>query len=189
MFEKLIIIIKNIFQNSMVENNKMDIEGYLLGSAFALLIVLLGWANQITTKKKETKDLEAEFLKKGKIKLTDYKKIIDEKGSTEDSFKALVDFLYSKKTDNASIFEFISSLKKDLNLLDKKYYYRFWILFGLSLSLFITGILAIFIEKKYKVYLLIPNIIIVSLVYINLIRIYNLENRYNKNIHRVMEKL
>jgi len=167
----------------------MDIEGYLLGSGFALLIVLLGWADQITSKSKETKDLEADFLRNGKVKRADYKKMVGRRGSTEDSFNALVNFLYSAEKDNIEIFEIIVNIRRDIAELDKQYRFRFWILTFLSIYLFATGILAFFIKESFKFWLLLPNLALVSFIYVNLIRIYCLENRHNKNIHDVMEKL
>ena len=167
----------------------MDIEGYLLGSGFALLIVLLGWADQITSKRKETKDLEADFLKNGKVKRADYQKIVKQRGATEDSFNALVDFLFSEEKDNIEIFEIIVNIRNDLAKLDKQYRFRFWMLTCLSIYLFLSGVLAYFIKDAYKFWLLLPNLVLVSLVFLNLIKIYNLENRHNKNIRDVMEKL
>jgi hypothetical protein len=167
----------------------MDIAGYLLASGFALLVVLLGWANQITSKSKETKDLEADFLKQGKIKLTDYKKIVKDRGATDDSFKALVNFLYSEKKDNAEIFELIVRIKSDLIRLDRQYRFRFWILTLLSLCFFITGVASFFLTEPLKYWLLSPNLVLVVMIFINLISVYCLENRHNNNIRAIMEKV
>ena len=167
----------------------MDIEGYLLTSGFALLIVLLGWADQITSKSKETKDLEADFLKNGKVKRTDFKKMIEQRGATEDSFNALINFLYSAEQDNLEIFEIIVNIRNDITELDKQYHARFWILVCLSIYLFVAGIVAFFIPDTFKLWLLIPNLDIVALTFFNLIKIYILENRHNKNIRNIMEKI
>ncbi|MBU2503539.1 MAG: DUF2207 domain-containing protein [Nanoarchaeota archaeon] len=167
----------------------MDIEGFLLASGFALLVVMLGWASQITSKSKETKEIEREFLEKANLKSDKYKKIINEAGSTEDSFSALVDFLYSSKKEDVEIFEKIKNIKEDLASLDRKYNYRFWILLIMSASLFLFGIVAFFIPPVYKFWVLPPNFIFVIIIFCNLIRVYNLEKRYTKNISEVMEKL
>ena len=66
----------------------MEVEGFLLASGYALMIVLLGWASQITSRNKETRELETKFLAKTKLKRPDYKRMIKEKGATEDSFSA-----------------------------------------------------------------------------------------------------
>jgi len=52
----------------------MDVAGFLFASGFALLVVLLGWSSQITSKSKETKGIENKFLEKAKIKRPDFKK-------------------------------------------------------------------------------------------------------------------
>lgn len=167
----------------------MDITGYLLGSGFALLIVLLGWADQITSKNKETKELEADFLRNGKIKRADYKKMVEGKGVTRDSFNTLIDFLYSAETDNVEILEIIVNIKKDMIVLDRQYRHRFWLLVGLSIYLFLAGISAIFVSDPHKLWLLVPDILLVALIFANLIKIYVLESRHNRNIHSIMEKL
>ena len=167
----------------------MDIAGFLLASGFALLIVLLGWASQITSKSKETKKLEADFLAKAKLKRADYKKMINEGGATEDSFIAVVDFLYSSEEDNVVIFDKIKRVKGDLQSLDRKYSWRFWFLLLMSMSLFLSGTVAFFLCKCYKLYTLLPNSIFVIMVYFNLITTQNLEKRYVKNISEAMEKL
>ena len=51
----------------------MDIESFLLTSGFALIVVLIGWSNQITTRSKETRELEQEFIQKAKVKSQKYK--------------------------------------------------------------------------------------------------------------------
>jgi hypothetical protein len=167
----------------------VDFSGFLLGSGFALLVVLLGWADQITSKSKETRDLEADFLRNGKVKRNDYKMMVEQRGSTKDSFNALVDFLYSAEKDNVEIFEIILNIRRDITKLDKQYRFRFWILTCLSIYLFLSGIISFFIEDPYKFWLLFPSLVLVALIYVNLIKTYNLENRHNKNIRDVMEKL
>ena len=41
----------------------MDLPTLLLGSGFALFVVLLAWGNQIREPRKETKHIEEEFRK------------------------------------------------------------------------------------------------------------------------------
>lgn len=189
MMEKLLKIAEFQIDSLKTGEHSMDIEGFLLASGFALLVVLVGWANQITSRSKEAKDLEADFLKKAKLKRTDYKKMINEGGATEDSFTAVVDFLYSAEEDNVVVFDKIKRVKEDLQSLDKKYSWRFWILLLMSISLFVSGTLAFFISPAYKLWALAPNLIFVILVFHNLIKIHNLEKRYTKNIYEAMEKL
>jgi len=169
----------------------MDIEGFLLASGFALLVVLVGWANQITSRSKEAKDLEKDFLEKAKIKRPDYKKIINEAGSTEDSFFALVDFLYAKEREkeDIEIFEKIKRIREDITNLSKKYTWRFWILLFMSISLFVTGIVAFFLPSQHNFLALVPNLLFVVIVFCNLVKVHNLEKRYTKNISEAMEKL
>ncbi len=167
----------------------MDIEGFLLASGLALLVVLVGWANQITSRSKETKELEGEFLTKAKLKRADYKKIINEGGATEDSFKSLVDFLYTRKEDDLQIFEKIKLIKADIEKLDNNYSWRFWILLWMSICFFVMGAIAFFLPTEQKMWAVLPNLIFIVLVYINLIKVHNLEKRYTKNISETMEKL
>lgn len=175
--------------------NSMDVAGFLLASGFALLVVLLGWASQITSKSKDTKELEGEFLERAKLKKEDYKKIINGKGSSEDSFSALVDFLYTDKKnkqdkqEDVEIFERIESIKKDLSSLDSLYGWRFWILLLMSISFFASGATAFFLAPDYKLWAFIPNSIFVVILFVNLIKVYNLEKRFTKNISEAMEKL
>ena len=170
-------------------DHTMDIEGFLLASGFALMVVLLGWASQITSKSKETKRLEGEFLAKTKLKRDDYKKMINEGGTTEDSFTAAVDFLYSTEEDNVVVFNKIKRVKEELQGLDKTYSCRFWILLFMSISLFASGVASFFIAPAYKLWALVPNLIFVIIVFGNLIKVHNLEERYTKNIYEAMEKL
>ena len=114
MMGKLLKIAEFLISELKSGEHTMDIEGFLLASGFALMVVLLGWASQITSKSKETKDLEGDFLQKAKLKRPDYKKIINEGGATEDSFSALVEFLYSRKKEDVAIFEKIKYVKSDL---------------------------------------------------------------------------
>lgn len=160
-----------------------------MGSGFALLVVLLGWASQITSKSKETKELEGNFLKKAKLKKGDYKKIVDKGGSTEDSFSALVEFLYSSEEEHVEVFEKIKDIKRDLERLNKKYSWRFWILFLTSISLFLSGIVSFFLYSECKFWALLPNSILVIIIFCNLSNVHNLEKRYTKNIYDAMEKL
>jgi len=170
-------------------DSKMDIEGFLLASGFALLVVLLGWANQITSKSKETKELEGEFLKKARLKKPDYQKMINEGGVTEDSFTAAVDFLYSAEEENVVVFDKIKRVREDLQILDKKYGGRFWILLFMSISLFVSGAVAFFISPDCKLWVMVPNLIFVVAVFCNLIKVHNFERRYTKNIYEAMEKI
>ena len=167
----------------------MDIEGFLFTSGFALLVVLVGWLNQITSRSKETRDLENEFIEEAKVKRKDYKDIVNKK-SAEKSIYALVDFLYSKREESQiETFDKISKMKKDLPILDKKYSNRFWILLITSISLIISGIVCYFLPEPYKIYTVLFNMIFVILMIVNLIRTYNLEKKYLANIREVMEEL
>jgi len=106
----------------------MDVAGFLFASGFALLVVLLGWSSQITSKSKETKGIENKFLEKAKIKRPDFKKIINKSNYTEESFSKLVEFLYSGKKDkekDIKIYQKIEIIYKDLIALDKRYNWRF----------------------------------------------------------------
>lgn len=167
----------------------MNVEGFFLGSGFALLIVLLGWANQITSKSKETKELEKDFLVKAKLKNEDYKKIINNGGATDDSFNTLIDFLYTTKTEDVEVFEKIKIVKKNIQKFDRKYYCRFWILLFMSISFFINGTIAFFVSDEYDFMLLIPNLVFIVLIICNLINVYNTEKEYITNISDIMEKL
>jgi len=187
--EKLLKIAEFLIGNLKTGEHTMDIEGLLLASGFALLVVLVGWANQITSKSKETKDIEADFLKKAKLKRADYKKIVNEGGATEDSFKTLVDFLYTKKEEDLQVFEKIKFIKADIEKLDKKYSLRFWILLWMSICFFITGSIAFFLPPEEEFWAILPNLIFVVLVFVNLIKVHNIEKRYTENISEAMEKL
>jgi len=187
--DKLLKIAEFLIGKLKTEGHTMDIEGFLLASGFALLVVLVGWANQITSKSKETKDIEADFLKKAKLKRADYKKIVNEGGSTEDSFKTLVDFLYTKKEEDLQIFEKIKLIKADIERLDKKYSGRFWILLWMSACFFVTGVVAFFLPLDQKLWVIFPNLFFVLFVFVNLIKVHNLEKRYTQNISEAMEKL
>jgi hypothetical protein len=168
----------------------MDIEGFLLASGFALLVVLVGWSNQITSRSKETKDLEQDFIAKAKVKDKDYKDMINRGESTEKSISALVDFLYSR-TDESDIkaFDKITKIKKDLPILNKKYANRFWILLVTSISLIVSGISAYYLPDKIKFYLVFFNLIFFIVMIVNLINTYLLERRYSNNIFKTMEEI
>lgn len=189
MREKLLKIIEFLIDKLKTGEHTMDIEGFLLASGFALMVVLVGWASQITSKSKETKELEGEFLKKAKLKKPDYQKMINDGGATDDSFTAAVDFLYSAEEKNVDVFNKIKRVKEDLQSLDKKYSWRFWMLLFMSISLFASGIVAFFISPTYKLWTLVPNSIFVIIVFCNLIKVHNLEKRYTENIYEAMEKL
>lgn len=168
----------------------MDIPEFLLASGLGLLIVLVGWSSQIASKSKETKDLENEFLKKADIKDAAYKKM-KKGGATKDSLFAIVDFLYSKKTDDKDIeiFEKIKAIKADIVTLDKKYSCRFWVLLSMNISLFISGTVALFLPENMKVWVLPVNFVFVVILFCNLINVYLLEKRYSSNILIAMENL
>lgn len=169
----------------------MDIAEFLLASGFGLLIVLLGWYNQMTSKSKETKDIERDFLSKANLKGEEYKKITDKSGATKDSLFALVDFLYSKKRKNEDIeiFDKIKNIKTDLVALDNKYTWRFWMLLGMTACLFISGLVAWFLPENFRIWSLAPNLIFVVAVFYSLIDIYLSEKQYTDNITKAMEKL
>jgi len=186
---KLSKITELLSANLKTANHTMDIEGFLFASGFAVLVVLVGWANQITSRSRETKDLEADFLKKAKLKRSDYKKIVNEGGSTDDSFKTLVGFLYTKKEEDLQVFEKIKFIKVDIENLDRKYDGRFWILLWMSISLFVTGGIAFILPPEEKYWAIAPNLILIILAFINLIEVHNIEKRYAKNISEAMEKL
>jgi len=102
---------------------------------------------------------------------------------------AAVDFLFSTKEDNVDVYNKIKKIKGELGRLDSIYEQRFWILAYMSASLFISGIVAFFLEPSQKPCVLIPNFLFVIVVFINLIKTYNLEKGYTKNIRDAMEKL
>lgn len=167
----------------------MDIEGFLLTAGFALLVVLVGWSNQITSRSKETRDLEQEFIAKAKMKRKDYKEIVNKK-SGEKSIYALVDFLYSKREESEiEAFDKITKIRKSLPKLDKKYSDRFWILLITSISFIISGLSGYFFLEPYKIYVVLFNMVFVILMIVNLITTYNLENKYSANIRKAMEEL
>jgi len=167
----------------------MDVAGCLLASGFALLVVLLGWSNQITSKSKETKELEAEFLEKANLKDKEYKSIIDQGGATKNSLTSLVGFLYDKNRDkdDIEILNAIKDVKKGLVDIDRKYRWRFWLLIFTTGFLFITGIEALFIPNNKIA--LIPNIFPIALIFKNLITLHILENKYSESMSIIMEKL
>lgn len=170
----------------------MDIDGFLLASGFALLVILLGWTSQITSKSKETKEIENKFLEKAKIKRPDFKKIISKSNYTVDSLSKLIDFLFSEKKDkeeDIKIYQKIEIIYDDLIILDKRYNSRFWILFFMSISFFISGIICLFLCSTYKLITLVPNLVFVIVIFYNLTKVYNLEKRYVKNISEIMEEL
>ena len=168
----------------------MDIEGFLLASGFALLVVLVGWTNQITSRSKETRDLEQDFIAKAKIKRKDYKSMINKGKSAEKSILALVDFLYSKRDESDIIaFDKITKIKKDIPLLNKKYANRFWILLITSISFIVSGISASYFFEQYKIYFSLFNMVFVILMIINLVTTYRLEKNYSENIYKTMEEL
>ena len=167
----------------------MEVEGFLLASGFALLIVLLGWANQITSKSKEAKQLEADFLAKAKLKRDDYKEMINEMGATEHSFITVVDFIFSTPEANVVIFDKIKRVKEGLDSLDKKYSCRFWLLLLMCAFLFLSGTVTFFVPDRYKLWALFPNSIFIVMIFCNLVTVHNLERRYVKNIFEAMEKL
>ena len=169
----------------------MDISGFLLASGFALLIVLLGWSSQIASKGKETRELEAKFLRKANLKSEDYKKIIHQSGSPKDSLFALVDFLFSTKTEpeDIEIFEKVKLIKSDLVTLDTKYTFRFWTLLAWTACLFISGFIVLLLPSHVHIFVLFPNLIFLIALFSNLIKVYTLEKRYIQNISRAMEKL
>ena len=167
----------------------MDIAGYLFGSGFGLLIVLLGWANQLTTKNQETKDLQEQFRKKARLRKEEFHGMMENGGATEESFNAMVDFLFTKEEKHLELFEQLKEIRKNLAALDKKYNRRYWLLTSLSLTLFASGIISILTAAEYKSCLLIPGLLLVALVFVNLIGVYNLEKRYTKNLNKAMETL
>lgn len=190
MIDKISTEAISIISKLKFSNSSMDYEGFILASGFALLIVLLGWADQITSKSKELKDIETAFLEKAeKLKKSDYKDILDKKGSTESSFTALVNFLYSNKEEEVELFEKIKYIKEDIKKLDYKYNFRFWLLLYTCVSLFATGIISLFLPKDYKLLSISPNIMFISVIFFNLISVYVLEKRCTQNIAEAMEKL
>jgi len=79
---------------------------------------------------------------------------------------------------------------KELLKLQKIFYVvRFWILFYTSVSLFISGVICLLLCSLYRFISLIPSLIFIILVFNNLIKVYNLEKRYTKNIFEIMEEL
>jgi len=166
------------------------VEGFLLASGFALLVVLVGWSNQITIRSKETRDLEQEFIIKAKIKDKDYKNMINKGKSAEKSISSLINFLYSKRGESEiKAFEKITKIKKDLPLLNKKYANRFWILLITSISFIISGVGSYYLLEAYKIYVIFFNLIFIFMMIINLVSTYTLEKRYSENIHEAMEEL
>lgn len=176
-------------QSPITQGNTTDVERFLLASGFALLVVLVGWANQISSKNKETKDLEADFLRKANLKGDDYKKIVNERGATEESFNALVEFLYTKNEEDLDIFDKIRHIKEDIPKLRDYYGRRFWLLLWMSISLFITGTISFILPLNEKFWAIIPNLIFVAFLFFNLMKVHELEKRYTKNLSDAMEKL
>lgn len=168
----------------------MDIIELLLASGFALLVVLVGWSNQITIRSKETRELEQEFITKAKMKRKDYKDLINKGKSAEKSISALIDFLYSKREESEiNVFDKVTKIKKDLPVLNKKYSNRFWILLITSIFFMISGIAYYLLPEPYNFYSIPFNILFIILMIINLVTTYSLEKRYSENISKAMEEL
>lgn len=164
----------------------MDVAGYLLGSGFGLLIVLLGWANQITSKNKQTKDLESQFLKKARVRQEDYRRMVDEGGATEESLDSLIQFLFTKEEGDLEAFSRIQAVKKKIDTLDRKYSQRFWLLTSLSILLFGSGIGALLTPREYNLWMLSPSLVLIAFVFVNLVAVYNIEKKYTKDLNEVM---
>jgi len=167
----------------------MDVVGFLFTGGFALLVVLLGWSSQITSKGKEIRQMEKRFSEKigGKYK-KDYNKIINKAGTFDESLSSLVGFLFSKTDDkDIETLNRIRVIKKAIPNLNKKYNFRFWMMFVSSLSFLISGIVYLVCVKSHA-YVIIVNTILVLTMFFNLITAHLLEKKYVEEMAELMEE-
>lgn len=167
----------------------MDFVNFLFSGGFALLVVLLGWSSQITSKSKEIRQMEKRFSEKiGKKYKKDYNKIINKAGTFDESLSSLVGFLYSKTDDqDIETLNRIRVVKKAIPELNKKYNFRFWMMFISSLSFLISGIVYL-LFAEFRGYVIVVNTIFVSIMFFNLIAAHILEKKYVEEMAELMEE-
>ena len=137
-----------------------DITSLLLGSAFAFLLALLAWGDQIRKPRKEIMQLEENFRKEYNLKKEVTNPLIrksydDMKTSKRYSFlqqtKAMIDILENPKFKgkNVKLLEQFRKLHEIRKKLEKEYSFRYLFSLWVCITLFILGAISVFTSDLF----------------------------------------
>lgn len=128
----------------------MDAE-LLFGAAFAFLLALLGWSDQIRGVQERTRSQERDLLNAHKISWRVLRQVIrpSEGPSPKDQLLAVLGLVHQgflKDQDDVALLELFKKVDATRAGLERAYDVRYWLIYACTVQLFLSGIAALFFE-------------------------------------------
>lgn len=130
-------------------------EEFLIGAAFALVIALLAWGDQIRNLHLETLELEKNFSKGRNLDLRSIRIIIRTKKDPAKRIVAINSLINAsglKSKSDVNIIEKLININIERNNLEDKYKWKYYFVIILTHIFFISGLITYFIPKCSSVY-------------------------------------
>jgi hypothetical protein len=128
----------------------MDSE-FLLTAGFALLLLLVGWSDQLRELRSSTRDVERQFLKRIRGQTDQFRKLFNKNKTTLEAERleaSLVILGKALKADShGNNLYSVIELSKRMQILDALYSLRFWTMLGLATELLLGGIVLACMES------------------------------------------
>lgn len=136
-------------------------DEFLIGTGIALLLVLIGWSEQIKSWHKDTREAERDFSRERNIKWNKIRPLLRTNTSAIKKLKALNALLKEKSLQEVQdvniIGKFISLDKKRAEI-ESLYKIKYRLIFALTISFFLSGIINYFIADNSRIKILIVQI-------------------------------
>lgn len=129
-------------------------EGFLIGTGMALLLVLIGWSEQVKSWHKDTIEAEKEFSKSHNLKWKEIRPLIRTETLPVKKLKALNKLLIKKslkEVQDVKIIEKLLTLDKERNQLENFYRIKYKLIFIMTILYFSSGIINYFIKDNHKI--------------------------------------
>jgi hypothetical protein len=178
-------------------------EQFLIGTGIALLMVLIGWSEQIGNLHKDTMEVEKEFSNDRKVKWSKIRPLIRSNSTPEQKLKALniiVEESNFQDTKDIDIMGKLSELDEKRCQLESLYNIKYILILCLTSLFFISGTINYFISASCKTNLFwfeIPTefiFIFICVIFSFGILFYNIylnsaENKYKDKLIQLKDQL
>ncbi len=136
-------------------------DEFLIGTGVILLLVLIGWSEQIKSWHKDTVEAERDFSMKRNIKWEKIRPLLRAQTSPIKKLKALNALLKEEtlqEVQDVNIIGKFISLDKERGKIESLYKIKYKLIFALTISFFLSGTVNYFIEDNCKIKILIIKI-------------------------------
>jgi hypothetical protein len=165
-----------------------DLALFSFGSGFAIFVALLGWSDQIRGLRKETYELEGEFLKQYELTKAELRPVIRAE-TPDDQLHALTRLMQTNKleADGIRLLPFFREWRKQHLSVEQMQSWKYGLTVALSLAFFASGVL-LALGCPEIIAIVVPatllTIIFVLIIWANL-----LEQRLHSTLNEMMERI